>query len=245
MKNTEYARRIKNLRAALQLTQHALAERLHVRPQVVASWEQGRREPSASSYRRLADLAPPKEAWFFLEQIGVTKQLVRAKWPEQASRHSSKASPATPRVTTRIRMAEVSKMPFVQIPLLRENRPATPREIAADDIESVIAVPTSLLSDKPDAYVGIRQRGDSMAPVLHNRFIVVVDQTNRDPARLAGRMGGIWAEGGLLVRGVETGSDPRQWVLRPENPVYPTVSLDAAATEQILGDVVFWWGTQG
>src|SRR3970040_1010208 len=103
MKNTEYARRIKKLRAALQLTQHALAERLHVRPQVVASWEQGRRDPSASSYHRLADLAPPKEAWFFLEQIGVTKQLVRAKWPEQASRRSSKDSPATPRAT-RIRI---------------------------------------------------------------------------------------------------------------------------------------------
>lgn len=243
MKNTEYARRIKKLRAALQLTQHALAERLQVRPQVVASWEQGRKEPSASSYRRLADLAPPKDAWFFLEQIGVTKQLVRAKWPEQASRRSSKDS-SSPPWATRIRIAKVNAMPFVQVPLLRENCPPTPREITADDIESVIAVPTSLLSDKPDAYVGIRHRGDSMAPVLQDRFIVVVDRTNRDPARLAGRMVAVWGEQGLLARWLVIESDGGPMLLRPEHPDYPTVSLDAAATNQILGDVVFWWGTQ-
>ena len=243
MKKTEYALRIKNLRAALQLTQHALAERLHVRPQVVASWEQGRKEPSAASYQRLANLAPPKDAWFFLERIGVTKRLVRAKWPERASSRADKKPPFPP-PAARIRVAKVNAMPFVQVPLLRENWTATPREITADDIESVIAVPTSFVPDKPDAYVGIRQRGDAMAPVLQDRFIVVVDRTNRDPARLVGRMVAVWGEGGLLLRWLAKESDGGEMILRPENPSYPALPLDAAATDRILGDVVFWWGRQ-
>ncbi|MBI3934803.1 MAG: helix-turn-helix domain-containing protein [Acidobacteria bacterium] len=243
MRSTEYSRRIKKLRAALQLTQHALADRVHVRPQVVASWEQGRKEPSAASYRRLADLAPPRDAWFFLKQMGVTKQLVRAKWPGRTSRHPSKEAAPRP-MTMRIRFAGVNEAHFVQIPLLRENLSATPRAITEDDIESVMAVPISFIPNKSGAYVGIRQRGGSMAPVLQDRFIVVVDQTNRDPARLTGRMVAIWAEGGPLVRWLGPGSDPRQWVLRPENPNHPALSLDAAATERILGDVVYWWGSQ-
>ena len=243
MKNTEYARRIKKLRQALQLTQHALAELVQVRPQVVASWEQGRREPSAASYRRLADLAPPREAWFFLEQMGVTKQLVRAKWPGRTSHPHSK-DPASQPLTTRIRIAAVSEPPFVQIPLLRENISATPRAITEDDIESLIAVPTNFIPNQSGGYVGIRHRGDSMAPVLQERFIVVVDVTKRDPARLVGRMVAIWAEGGPLVRWLAAASDPKQWILRPENTNYPTLSLDAVAAERILGDIVYWWGMQ-
>jgi len=244
MKHPEYARRIQKLRAALQLTQHALAERLHVRPQVVASWEQGRRVPSAGSYRRLAGLAPPREAWFFLEQIGVTKRLVQAKWPGRASRRSPHDSPATPR-TTRVRIAKVHHMPFVQIPLLRQDRPATPREITEDDIESVIAIPADVLPDKPDAYVGIRQRGPSMAPILRDRFLVVVDRTDREPLRLAGKMVAAWGEQGLRLRWLETDRSSGKLVLRPENPGYPAVPVDAAASDCILGKVVFWWGTPG
>jgi DNA-binding XRE family transcriptional regulator len=244
MKPPEYARRIKQLRAALQLTQHALAERLHVRPQVVASWEQGRREPSAGSYRRLADLAPPKEAWFYLNQIGVTKQMVRAKWPGRSSPAASKSPSAPPRPTTRIRIAGIGKLPFPQFPLLREGCPPTPREITPADIESVMTIPRGVLSDTPDVYVGIRHRGDSMAPILQDRFLVVVDRTNRDPATLAGNMVAAWGEAGLVLRWLARNPESGEVMLRPENPSHPTYSI-TAGSDGILGKVVFWWGTQG
>ena len=67
------------MRAELGLTQYALAERLNVRPQVVASWEQGRKEPSAKSYFGLAKLASGADAWFFLSKMGLTAELVRSK----------------------------------------------------------------------------------------------------------------------------------------------------------------------
>ena len=243
MKHPEYARRIKRLRGVLQLTQHTLAERLHVRPQVVASWEQGRRVPSATSYRRLADLAPPKEAWFFLNQIGVTKRLVRTKWQEGVTRRSPKNAKKLPRAVVSIRILEANNMPFLQIPLLRAGGPPTPRKLTPEDMESVIAIPAGVLPEKPDAYVGFRQRGDSMAPVLRDGFIVVVDQTMSDPTRLAGCMVAAWGKEGLLLRWLAAESPGREMLLRPRNPDYPTDRLDASDTNRILGKVVFWWGT--
>src|SRR6187431_2083092 len=97
MRDTEYSRRIRKLRAELRLTQHALAELLHVRPQVVSSWEQGRKEPSASNCQQLANLASPKEAWYFLEQIGITKKLVSDKWPGRGAALSAPAPKAPAR----------------------------------------------------------------------------------------------------------------------------------------------------
>jgi transcriptional regulator with XRE-family HTH domain len=240
MKPPDYARRIKKLRGALRLTQHTLAERLSVRPQVVASWEQGRREPSAASYRRLADLAPPKDSWFFLKQIGITKQLVRAKWPGGEARAFKASTASSPPNRTRTR--KVNSMPFLQIPLLREGRPATPRPITARDVESVVAIPAGVLADKPDAYIGLRHRGEAMAPILQDGFIVVVDRTIRDPASLSGRMAVVWSRDGLVLRWLENVGGDGQILLRPENSSFPAQLLDAAATDHILGKVVFWWG---
>jgi SOS-response transcriptional repressor LexA len=206
---------------------------------VVASWEQGRREPSAASYHRLADLAPPKDSWFFLKQIGVTKQLVRAKWPEGA-RHI-KTQPSPPPIT-RNRSGKSDSVPFLQIPLLREGRPATPREILARDIESVVAIPTAVLAPKTDAYIGFRHRGEAMRPILQDGFIVVVDRTIRDWSRLSGRMAVIWGDGGLLLRWVERVGVDGSILLRPENSAFPAQLLDSAATDHVLGKVVFWWG---
>jgi len=240
MKHTEYSRRIKKLRERLRLTQHALAELLHVRTPVVASWEQGRKEPSARNYRQLANLAPPKDAWYFLEQIGVTKQLVRSKLPK---RHSKKTSPRPSK--TRIRIANLGEQLFVPVPLLRENRTGASRSITEADIERVIAVPTQFLPDNTGACVGIRNRGDSMAPILQDGFLVLVDHTNRDLARLEGRIVAVWGESGPQCRWLATDLHSGQLQLRPENPAYPTLPADAAATDWLIGAVVFWGGTPG
>ena len=234
----EYARRIKKLRAALRLTQHELAERLRVRPQVVASWEQGRKVPSATSYQRLADLAAPKDAWFFLEQIGVTKRLVRAKWPGRS------IQPRTPPPPTRIRLAKLGGVPFCQIPLLAENLTASQRELTSGDFESWIAVPTNNLPAGPDAYIAVRHRDDSMEPVLQDRFLVVVDRTSRNPAELNGRMVAVWDDAGLQFRWLSVDAPGEAIRLRPENPSYLTLTLPALAGERLLGKVIFWWGTQ-
>jgi DNA-binding XRE family transcriptional regulator len=240
MKSTECARRIRQLRAELQLTQHAMAELLHVRPQVLASWEQGRRVPSAESYRRLAALAPPERAWYFLEQMGVTQNLVRAKWPGRAPQRAARRSLS--QGSARIRITDSKAVPLNLGPLLRRNRPLEPGEVSDADIESVIAVPGNLLPEKEDAYIAIRQEGNAMAPVLEDGFVVVVDQTRRNPSRLADKLVAAWSEDELHLRWLQPAPRGQGFLLRPENPAFSALHLKNPAADHILGQIVFWWG---
>ena len=89
-----------------------------------------------------------------------------------------------------------------------------------------------------------RIRGDSMEPILSDRFIVVVDHTQRDPAGLRGRMVAALVQEGVLVKWLARESRLDRIILRSQNPTYEDILLDSPETNPIIGDVVFWWGTQ-
>src|SRR5579885_3285764 len=82
----DFSKQIKSLRKALGLTQTALAQKLGVLPWAVASWEQGRFEPSGEHYAQLARLAPPAEAQYFFSKLGIDRAVVLSAWPELANR---------------------------------------------------------------------------------------------------------------------------------------------------------------
>ena len=238
----EYSLRIKKLRKALGLTQHALARKLGVLPWAVASWEQGRWEPSGEHYAHLARLASPDEARYFLGQLGLDRETVLAKFPE--------ASLPLPEIriytTEEWKPGTQDRLRFqVQVPVLRDEAAAgSPREINERDLDSFIAVPSKFVPKGTGVYSGIYIRGDSMAPILRDRFIVVVDHTQRDPARLRGRMVAALVQEGVLVKWLARASRRDRIVLRSENPAYGDIVLDAPETNPIIGDVVFWWGVQ-
>ena len=243
----EFSLRIKKLRKALRLTQHGLALKLGVLPWAVASWEQGRWEPSGEHYAQLARLAPPEEAQFFLGKLGLDSKMLVSKWPEL-----SQPSPGAPVPEIRIVTTEEWKpgtedrLRFqVQIPVLRDEVAAgSPREINERDIDSFIAVPAKFVPKGAGVYTGIYIRGDSMEPILANRFIVVVDHTHRDPSKLRGRMVAALVQGGVLVKWLARESKRHRIVLRSQNPAYEDIVLDSPETNPIIGDVVFWWGVQ-
>ena len=269
----EYSLRIKRLRKALGLTQHALARKLGVLPWAVSSWEQGRWEPSGEHYAQLARLAPPNEARYFLGKLGLDRETL-GKFAEEETverTHGTKVVPWLPASPTakggtksvpglqgvqapeiRIYTTEQWKpgtqdrLRFqVQVPVLRDEAAAgSPREINERDIESFIAVPSKFAPKGIGAYSGIYIRGDSMAPVLRDRFIVVVDHTERDPSRLRGRMVAALAQGGVLVKWLARETRGNRLVLRSENPAYEDIVLEAPETNPIIGDAVFWWGVQ-
>ena len=242
MLKKDYALQIRKLRAALGITQHALAERLRVQSQVVSSWEQGRREPSATSYQLLAWLAAPEQAWFFLGKIGVTKQLVEAKWPQKLRAPSKKERPASS-ATSIPPSAEERGNSQVQIPVLRDDAvPGAAGEIREQDIESFLVVPDKFLPKQPAAYIGIYQRGNAMREDLPDGFIAVVDRTNRSIEELIGRMVGVVVQDRVLVRWLGEESRPDQLILRPGNPQEKNIILILPESNPILGDVVFWWG---
>ncbi len=237
----DYSRKIKKLRAALRLTQHAFAGRLRVQPQVVASWEQGRREPSAASYRRLARLAPPADAWFFLQRIGVTKELVRAKWKMPSSPLEARSSPDRPgRPRKEGAMAEAAQ---IRIPVLRDGAP-DPQRPRPRDIASFLSFPAQLFPKKEAVYVAVPIRDEAMSPALSDVSTVVLDQSQRDPALLSGRLVGLAENGRILVRRLAAGSRPGQWILQAENPQYPDLVIKSRAPGFLVGLVVSWWATQ-
>jgi len=160
----EYSLRIKKLRKALGLTQHALARKLGVLPWAVASWEQGRWEPSGEHYAHLARLASPDEARYFLGQLGLDRETVLAKFPE--------ASLPLPEIriytTEEWKPGTQDRLRFqVQVPVLRDEAAAgSPREINERDLDSFIAVPSKFVPKGTGVYSGIYIRGDSMEPIL-------------------------------------------------------------------------------
>ena len=234
----DYSKRIKQLRTELRLTQHVFAGRLHVQPQVVASWEQGRREPSAESYRELAKLSPPADAWFFLEKIGVTKDLVRAKWSARAELPSTRTRRTPPKPQRRPSPSQL------EIRVLREGALADPRHPLPQDIAGYMSFPATLFPENPGAYVAVHIHGNAMAPVLRDRFLALIDLTQRDPNKLAGRMVGVQRAGHVSVKWLAPGSKPCHWVLRSENSQYPDVVVATEDSEFLIGAVVFWWGAQ-
>jgi len=237
----DFSRRIRRLRQALRLTQHDLAARLRVQTQVVASWEQGRKKPSPSSFGHLAKLAPPKDAWFFLNQMGITKQLVREKWPKRRTGPRSKESSSTT-PGARLRAGEDPLRSQVRIPLLREEAVKDPLAITKRDIQSFLTVPPNLLPKESGSYVAIPVHGDSMAPLLRDGFLVVLDPATRDPVRLGGQMVAVQGPEGVLVRWLQVESRSDRLVLRAENPAYPELVLRNPPASRILGAVVSWWG---
>lgn len=224
----------------MSLTQHALAQKLGVLPWAVASWEQGRWEPSGEHYAQLARLAGPHEAQFFLRKLGIDQTMLRSLAEEQQQLPEIRIY-----TTEEWRPGTEDRLRFqVQVPVLRDEAAAgTPREINERDIDSFIAVPAKFVPKGPAAYTGIYIRGNSMEPVLGDRFIVVVDHSNRDPARLSGRMVAALVQNGVLVKWLARESRPDRIVLRSQNPDYEDIVIESPENP-IIGDVVFWWGVQ-
>jgi SOS-response transcriptional repressor LexA len=237
----DFSIRIKKLRKSLGLTQHALAQKLGVLPWAVASWEQARWEPSGEHYAHLARLAKPEEAQFFLRKLGIDREMLLSLAPE----------PQLPEIriytTPDWKPGTEDRLRFqVQIPVLRDEAAAgTPRQINERDIDSFIAVPSKFVPKGLAAYTGIYIRGDSMEPVLSDRFIVVVDHTARDPEQLRGRMVAAMVQDGVLVKWLARESQPNRIVLRSQNKEYEDMVIESPERDPIIGDVVFWWGIQG
>ena len=238
----DFALKIKELRRFSGLTQRTLAEKLGVLSYAVSSWEQGRWEPSGEHYAQLARMAPPELALFFLNKIGIDTEMLRALQREL------KAPASELRIKTAEKWragAEERLRSQTELPVVKDEAAAgLSREIDRSDIDSFITIPSKLVPKGPEEYTGIYHRGDAMAPILRDGFLVVVDHGRRDPVRLRGRMVAALAPDGVQIRWLARESRPGRIILRSENPSYGEIVIRSPGTESIIGDVVFWWGVQ-
>jgi hypothetical protein len=81
-----------------------------------------------------------------------------------------------------------------------------------------------------------------MAPVLRDRFLAVLDQTQCDPSQLAGHMVGVQEGGRVSVKWLSAESRPGHWVLHSENPQFADVVVKTPEADFLIGAVISWWG---
>ena len=261
----DISERLKNLRKRLNINQLELAGRTGYSTSAISHYELGRRKPSRRFLEKLEEVeaaaAKPggkasagkrTDLQTIGEQIkslqkeieGLTAQLNRFR--TQAEKPEFSLPEIRIYTKEEWKQGTQDRLRFqTQIPVLRDEAAAgSPREIDGRDIDSFIAVPSKFVPRGPTAYTGIYIQGDSMEPVLGNRFIVVVDHTRRDPVRLRGRMVAALVQDGVVVKWLARETRRDRIVLRSQNPDYEDIVLESPETDPIIGNVVFWWGVQ-
>ena len=132
---------------------------------------------------------------------------------------------------------------FVPIPLVAGAAAAgDPRAISDHDIEDYCLIHQSWCK-RPEDYVCVRLKGDSMEPVLPDGSIVAVHLKSRSPQRLTGKLVAARHEGGVAVKELARAGD--HWVLLSYNKEHGPIVLDPLGEESpIIGKVAWWWARQ-
>jgi SOS-response transcriptional repressor LexA/DNA-binding XRE family transcriptional regulator len=133
--------------------------------------------------------------------------------------------------------------PYVAVPLLAEEVAAgMPRVIEEETIEDFCLVYESW-AKRPQDYICVRVKGDSMEPVLPDGSIVAVHLKSLSPKRLMGKLVVARHEGGVVVKELAQAGD--HWVLLSYNKEHGPIVLDPLGEESpIIGKVAWWWARQ-
>lgn len=99
----------------------------------------------------------------------------------------------------------------------------------------------------PGETYAVRLADDAMHPILPAGSLVAVDRSQRDPARLQGRIVAARPEGGTVIRWLDLSG--RHLILRPnqpsrDHPILP-VEVEALGQSPVLGQVVWSWSRFG
>src|SRR5579863_2973242 len=199
----DWASMIVRLRQRLGLSQTAFGHEVHSSAMGVSRWERGAQEPPSHSYIELGNLAGDPECWFFWGRAGLRSEDIMRVLPKLRGRSSNMQDIEVVHAGTSAKKPK--KTQLVAIPLLKL--------VAATDgdkgdnipmlhearIESMIAAPKEWCPNPTSTY-SLRVRGNSMSPLIYSDYIVVVDSSQTDRARLDGKIVIAWhKEVGLTV----------------------------------------------
>ena len=133
---------------------------------------------------------------------------------------------------------------FVSIPLVRDEAAAgPPRAVADDEIEGFCLVYESW-AKRPEDYICVRVKGDSMEPILPDGSIVAINLKNRAPGRLKGKIVAARHGGGVTVKELRRSESGEDWLLVPYNKEHSPIVIKAEEDNPIIGKVAWWWAKQ-
>jgi SOS-response transcriptional repressor LexA len=242
----DWASMISRLRKRLGMSQTSFGKEIHASAMGVSRWERGAQEPPSHSYIELGNLAGDPDCWFFWGRAGLRSEDLMRVLPKLR-----KGFPQPKLQNFQIVHAGASsKKPgvsqLVAIPLLKivaatngdkgDNMPA----LQEAPIESIIAAPKEWCPNPTSTY-SLRVRGNSMNPLIYDNYILVVDSSQINRAKLDGKIVIAWhRDVGLTVSRYRRYDHTE--VLHPENRDFPSITLDRKNNWKIIATVLWWIG---
>lgn len=190
----DWSREVLSLRRSLRLSQSDFAKRLNLSAMNVSRWERGAMEPTPGAYIRLGNLADDPSSWFFWGRAGLSTADIMRVLPAAQHRlspdkmaplqivHASSGNENSPKTES-----------FVAVPVLPVNAAAPGGR--ADEVadldqlkpESLWAAPAAWCPN-PQSTVSLRVRGNSMAPLILDGYLIAVDTSEYGREKLIGKI---------------------------------------------------------
>jgi SOS-response transcriptional repressor LexA len=242
-----WAKAISDLRLHLKLSQAGLGARIGFSAMTVSRWERGAQEPPSHGYIGLGNLTHGPTCWFFWERAGLRSEDVMRAVPRLQRTAGSIPLQNLEIVTAGSgpKRAE-AKVNLVAIPLLKlvvasHGEKGDNVSVLSDaPVENMVAAPTDWCPH-PSYTSCLRVRGNSMAPLIQDGFVVAADSFETDGSDLGGKIVIAWhRDFGLTISRLRRYDQTE--VLQPENSQYEAVTLSAKHSWKIVAKVLWWIG---
>jgi SOS-response transcriptional repressor LexA len=234
------------LRKTLNLNQTELAKKSNSSAMGVSRWERGETEPSAASYIQLGILAGDPLCWFFWSRAGLRNEDVMRAVPGLRKRLDRTTAIKYQNVEAGSGNRSKTIPQLVALPLVKGVAASHGGhgDIAGmlqdAPIETMIAAP-KIWCPNPSATTCVRVKGNSMNPLIYDGYILVVDTSQVDRAKLDGKVViALHKNKGLSVSRFQEYDHTE--VLRAENSAYDSVILTNKREWSVVGKVLWWIG---
>jgi SOS-response transcriptional repressor LexA len=218
--------RIRGLRKRLQIDQVVLAEHLGVKQATVSEWENGEYSPSPMALMAIGRLDFNNTMWWY-EQAG-PKFADRLKTVQLIQNVRAERKSADERV--------------LWVPLLHDALGAgLLRNVAEQDVDRDVPFAAELMPLGGNLRA-LKVSGDSMAPIVNDGYIVVVDAAQRDTKKLVGQMVASREGDGITIKWLRKDKDIYLLVPQHVSPRIPVRVMRAEDDQAIVGVVVKWIG---
>lgn len=237
---------ITRLRQRLGLSQTTFGQQVGSSAMGISRWERGAQEPPSHSYIELGNLAGDPDCWFFWGRAGLHSEDLLRVLPKLRSRFPEHRLQDFQIVSAGSGVKKPQKTQLVAIPLLKivaatdEEKGDNLPVLHEAPIEGVIAAPREWCPNPTSTY-SLRVRGDSMSPLIYANYILVVDSSQVDRAKLDDKIVIAWHKDvGLTVSRYRRYDQTE--VLHPENREYRSITLDRKNDWKIIAKVLWWIG---
>jgi phage repressor protein C with HTH and peptisase S24 domain len=242
-----WAKSVQALRASLDLNQAEFGARLGFSAMAISRWERGAQEPPSHGYIALGNLARDASCWFFWERAGLRSENVLRVLPtlEKSTRLSTMQDFEIVTAGSGHREAP-EKIQLVALPLLKVVAASrggvgdTLHLLSEAPIENMVAAPKAWCPN-PSYTTCLRVRGNSMAPLIQDGYVVAVDSAQIDSNTLDGKIVIAWhKDAGLTIARFRRYDNTE--VLVSENTDYSAVTINARQPWKIVARVLWWIG---